>query len=104
MPDEVTPNGDLKAGDFYEDAFYHPCLCFYVNFDDDEVRGVSLIDGSWPRSASIAHGFVRKLSLAEVAHYKFFGPLDATLEGDQDWTSLITRDDTVSEFDLDSKD
>ena len=100
MPNEVTSNADLKPGDFYEDAFYHPCLCLTVDYDEDHITGISLIDGSWPRSAGIRHGFVRRLSFDEVAHYKFFGPIDATLSDDKDWTKFIPPGEDEQIFNL----
>ena len=92
MPVDPTPEDYPKIGDFYEDAFYHPCLCTYVNYKDDEISGISLVDGSIPRCASMHHGFVRKLTVEEAIHYRYFGPLDAKLDSDKDWTKDIMVD------------
>lgn len=43
----------LKKGDFYIDCAYHPCLVTVCS--GDTLEGVSLIDGSSPRSCSISH-------------------------------------------------
>jgi len=61
----VIENGDSwHVGGIYEDCSYHPCLCTAVDVEDDEMRGISLIDGSGPRSCSI----------------KYCGPIPLTLE------------------------
>jgi len=36
----------VRPGDFYEYCFFHPVVC--VRVDDDDVQGISLIDGSEP--------------------------------------------------------
>jgi hypothetical protein len=56
--------------DLYEDVFFHPCLCIGVSQDDDEIWGVSLIDGSYPRSCSLAHSAIRKLSTDQAWEIK----------------------------------
>jgi hypothetical protein len=53
-------------GDIYEDCAYHPVLCTHVSYADDEIIGISLVDGSAPRSCSLRHCGVRKLSIAEA--------------------------------------
>ncbi|MFE2470071.1 hypothetical protein [Streptomyces mirabilis] len=50
-----NPN-DIQVGDIYEDCSFHPVLCTAV----DEVAGVvlsgvSLIDGTFPRSCDDLH-------------------------------------------------
>lgn len=57
-------------GDIYEDAFGHPCICIEINLADDTIWGISLIDGSYPRSCSLAHDDVRKLSVTEAWELK----------------------------------
>jgi hypothetical protein len=47
-----TPGATIVVGGLYEDCSYHPCLCTYIV--GDTVEGVSLIDGSAPRSCSLA--------------------------------------------------
>ena len=74
MPIDVTATSDLRPGDFYEDCFYQPCLCISVL--DKEVSGISLVDGSYPRTCEIHHCGVRKLTFDEAMRWKFFGPLD----------------------------
>jgi hypothetical protein len=103
MPSKIQSPEDLRPGDFYEDAYYHPCICLSVSFEEDEVTGISLVDGSVPRSASIKHGFVRKLTLEEVAHYRFFGPMDATLESDHDWTRSVAYYESLENYRLTSE-
>lgn len=66
----------IKPGDFYEDSFYHPCICVSVDMEADSLSGISLIDGSFPRSCSLRYSGVRILTLSEVVYWKFQGPKD----------------------------
>jgi len=59
-------------GDFYEDCAYHPCLVTCI--DGDVISGISLIDGSSPRSCSISHCGVVKLTLKQALDIKQSGP------------------------------
>ena len=54
----------FKIGDIYEDCAYHPVRCEEV--DGDDISGVSLIDGSRPRSCSINHCGVVRLNDEEA--------------------------------------
>jgi len=65
---------NIKPGDIYEDCAYHPCLC--VGATEHDVWGVSLIDGSQPRSCDIQSCGVRLLSVAEAWQIKMSGPND----------------------------
>jgi hypothetical protein len=67
---------DLKPGDIYESCSYHPVLCLGVNYKSDEVWGISLIDGSYPRSCSLVHCGVRKLTPKAAWEIKLHGPSD----------------------------
>ena len=67
---------DIKPGDIYEDCFYHPVLCTAIQEDGDEINGISLVDGSYPRACSLEHCGVRKLSIEEALKWKFHGPSD----------------------------
>jgi hypothetical protein len=66
----------LKPGDLYEDCAYHPVLCLGVNYKSDEIWGVSLVDGSYPRACSLLHCGVRKLTAGEAWRIKVKGPRD----------------------------
>jgi hypothetical protein len=66
----------IEVGDVFEDCSYHPVLCLGVDYKDDNIWGVSLIDGSFPRNCSLIHCGVRKLSLKEAWHIKLHGPSD----------------------------
>jgi len=59
-----VPPEEIAPGDIYEDCNYHPVLC--VARDGDEIRGISLIDGSQPRACSLGHCGVVKLEIADV--------------------------------------
>lgn len=67
----------IKPGDIYEDCAYHPVLCLHN--DGDAVRGVSLIDGTWPRSCSLDHCGVVKL------------PVDDVIAARADWNGYLAR-------------
>lgn len=74
----------ISPGDYYEDCSYHPCLCISVDEDGDGISGISLVDGSYPRSCSIEHCGIRKLSLEEVILWKQKGPQRLS----ESWTPL----------------
>jgi hypothetical protein len=70
MPREIKTTGSLSPGDFYEDCTYHPCLCISVNEGDDEICGISLVDGSSPR----------QLTFEEAVRWKLQGPADVEID------------------------
>lgn len=37
---------EFKPGVIYEDCAYHPCLCIEADYENDYMRGISLIDGT----------------------------------------------------------
>ena len=37
----------LEVGDIYEDCAYHPVLCVSVDYEQDDVSGISLLDGTY---------------------------------------------------------
>ncbi len=83
MPIPIKKQKDIRPGDYYEDCAFHPCLCTRV--EGDEINGVSLVDGSYPRGCSIGFCAVRKLSFEEALHWKYFGPKDRTLDDKSRW-------------------
>ena len=85
MPTEISSYGEMKPGDYYEDCAFHPCLCVRVNEAADEVLGISLVDGTYPRACSIKHCRVRGLTLQEALHWRFFGPADERLPENTRW-------------------
>lgn len=87
MAKRITKATDLKPGDYYEDCSYHPCICMSVNPGEREVTifGISLVDGSTPRSCSLPGCAVRKLTLDEAMVWKFFGPADYELPDSKKW-------------------
>lgn len=60
----------ILPGDMYEDCDYHPVLCTSSSIEEDHVEGISLIDGSMPRSCSYVHCDVQRLSVAEAVHLR----------------------------------
>ncbi|MDP9123426.1 MAG: hypothetical protein M3N82_02320 [Pseudomonadota bacterium] len=53
----------LSPGDLYEDCSFHPVVCVEVDYDRDEIFGISLIDGSYMRSWLAAHAAQRPFEL-----------------------------------------
>ncbi len=67
----MTKSGDeLRVGGIYEDCSYHPCLCTALDRSEDELRGISLVDGSGPRSCSIKYCGAVPLKLEQVLEAK----------------------------------
>jgi hypothetical protein len=66
----------FKPGDIYEDWAFHPCLCTEVSYRDDMICGISLIDGSAPRTSSLIYGGIRKLTPTQAQLWKQKGPQD----------------------------
>lgn len=69
----------LAPGGFYEDCAYHPCLTMAVDGDEDDIWGISLVDGSWPRSCSLRMCGVVSLTIEQAWRWKLRGP-DETIE------------------------
>ncbi|MEJ3651490.1 hypothetical protein WEH80_00590 [Actinomycetes bacterium KLBMP 9759] len=78
--------GKIRPGDIYEDCAFHPVLCTYIS-EDDEIRGISLIDATTPRACSLGHCGVIKLSIADV------------IAARADWPTYLTR--RKAEFEAD---
>ena len=74
VPTPIRVPGDISPGELYEDCSFHPCLC--LTADGYDISGVSLVDGSYPRSCDIGACGVRKLSLEEARTWKLSGPQD----------------------------
>lgn len=66
----------IEVGDVYEDCAYHPVLCLGVDYKQDNIWGISLIDGSFPRNCSLIHCGIRKITLKEAWQIKLNGPPD----------------------------
>ena len=80
--EKYDESGDLiiSPGEIYEDCSYHPCLC--LGTGNGEVWGISLIDGSYPRSCDLRMCGVRILTLEEAWEIKRNGPTDAEVKAD----------------------
>jgi len=79
----VKKNVQIKPGDIYENCNFQPCICMGV--DGDDVWGISLIDGSYPWSCSIAHCAIRKLTPQEAYTWKISGPPDFVVDKEHQW-------------------
>jgi hypothetical protein len=100
MPQNLTISTSIAVGDFYEDCAYHPCVCVESDGENDTICGISLVDGSYPRSCSFVHCGVRKLTLEEALHWKFFGPPGIELEASLDWSNYIPSDKWTESYRL----
>jgi hypothetical protein len=63
----------IAVGDLYEDCSYEPLLCILADYDEDELLGISLVNGrmGW---CSPTHCGVRKLPLAEAVQIRAAWP------------------------------
>jgi hypothetical protein len=59
----------IRKGMIYEDCAFHPVLCVEVH-DDDSVSGISLIDGSYPRTCSLVSCGVVPLSIEDAVEIR----------------------------------
>lgn len=76
MPRRPTSIRELSVGAYYEDCAFHPCLCIGTDPEHGSVHGISLVDGSFPRTCDINHCGVRILTPEEAITWRFQGPLD----------------------------
>ena len=83
MPEAVTHIVQINPGDLYEDSLRHPCLC--VSKEGDEISGLSLVDGSFPRTENLKHVNIRKLTVQEAWQWRIGGPQDIELPLHQQW-------------------
>lgn len=68
---------DLSPGDLYEDCAFHPVMCVKVDYEQDSIQGISLIDGTYPRSCSLRFCGVRKLAVDEAWNIRLNGPSES---------------------------
>lgn len=87
MPKQIKTEKDIRVGDFFEDCAFHPCLCIGAGGKDDpdNIEGISLVDGSSPRSCSARHCGLRLLTIEEAIRWKFHGPADKDLKPEDRW-------------------
>ncbi len=65
----MTSSSDtITVGGIYEDCSFHPCLCTLIEGDD--IEGISLLDGTAPRSCSQAHCGPTALTVSEAVSIK----------------------------------
>ena len=83
---------EIKPGDYYEDCAYHPCVCIKV--DDDDIYGISLVDGSAGRECSKTHCGVVKITFKEACELRFYGPKNVDIEPKDRW--WLPEDESVS--------
>jgi hypothetical protein len=83
MPTDIQSGNDIDIGEIYEDVFYHPCIC--IGCDEFQVWGISLVDGSYPRSVDVKVSAIRKLTPEEAWHWRTKGPIDPDTEVADKW-------------------
>lgn len=69
---------DIQPGEFYWDCHGHPVLC--TENDGDQLSGISLLDGTWPRGCSIGCCAPEKLTLQDVIRLREERGLPTTWE------------------------
>ncbi len=79
---EIPESERFRPGEIYEDCAYHPVLCVEVDYEEDSIRGISLIDGTYPRDCSLLHCGVRKLTVPEAWDIRINGPLPVEVRSD----------------------
>jgi hypothetical protein len=62
-------HSEITIGSIYEDCAYHPVLCTFKNDEEDEMGGISLIDGQL-RSCSVFHCGPEPISLSQALEIK----------------------------------
>lgn len=83
MPIPISSGLDLEIGEIYEDVFYHPCVC--IGRSDYEVWGISLVDGSYPRTVDVKVSGIQKLSPEEAWRWRLSGPENPDTEVKNPW-------------------
>jgi hypothetical protein len=63
-------SADFQIGGFFEDCRYEPMICVNVSVDEDDLVGISLIDGRGPASCSIAHCGPEILTIGQAVWIK----------------------------------
>ena len=71
----------IQPGDIYEDVFFHPCLCIGID-DTGFAWGISLIDGSYPRTTDLYKSGIRRLTIEQAWEWKTRGPLAIAADWD----------------------
>lgn len=74
----------IKPGDIFESCSYAPVLCLGVDYKNDQIWGISLVDGTYPQSCSLLHCGVRKLTPKQAWEIRTEGPLDLEVRAQTD--------------------
>ena len=65
----ALPVAEIQVGSIFEDCAYHPVLCTLRNDEEDEMEGISLIDGQI-RRCSVFHCGAEPLTVAQALAIK----------------------------------
>ena len=66
----------LDPGDIYEDCSFDPIVCVGVGCEQDDIWGISFIDGSFPRLCRLRHCEVSKLTPAPAWQLRLQRPAE----------------------------
>lgn len=83
----------FSVGDIIETCRYHPVLVLYVDEAEDDIGGISLLDGSEPNSCSLIHCGLVKLAPDDVA--KILRNRELYLACEKKWTESQGKDATA---------
>ncbi len=75
----------IIVGDIYEACNCHPVLCSEVDYEQDHIEGISLIDGRLGYGCSLKHCGVFKMTVAQALKVKEEGP------SNPDWKQDIEK-------------
>jgi hypothetical protein len=73
---DIKKRLNLKPGDIYESCSCHPVLCLGIDYRQDQIWGISLIDGSTHHRCSLVLCGVKKLTPKMAWKIKMCGPSD----------------------------
>ncbi|MFI1400377.1 hypothetical protein [Streptomyces sp. NPDC020681] len=77
---DLRNSAGIRVGDVYEDCSFHPVLCTEIDDDGGVVlSGISLIDGSFPRSCDGQHCAPIRI------------PVEGVMAIKRDWEGYVRR-------------
>lgn len=66
-----TPGpAQFRIGELFEDCRFEPMICISVSIEDDELIGISLIDGRGPVGCSLTHCGPEPITIAQAVWIK----------------------------------
>ncbi|PZS36963.1 MAG: hypothetical protein DLM58_00555 [Pseudonocardiales bacterium] len=68
--DVVDQPVNISVGELFEDCRYEPMICTSVSAEDDDLFGISLIDGHGPVACSLKHCGPEPLTVIQAVWIK----------------------------------